>query len=113
MWYLMFLALFALGFIFLFLSIRMEKAGNSYWNLIFAMLSAVIWLVLALSNLQLEFPYQYYNASSDAVELGYNVYTSPIAPYSTYIFILFFWITFFYFIAMVYDKWASHKKRGW
>ena len=107
MWYILFLAFFILAILFLFLAIKMEN--TEYWNIMFTLLSMSLWLILSLSVMKIEFPYQFYNATTDAVELGYNYYTSPISYYESYIFGLMFIITLIYFLAMIWDKWYNYK----
>lgn len=107
MWWVIYIVLIALGFFFIILAIR--KEDNPFWNMIGALISCVIWMILMFSGMQLEFPYQFYNYTTEAVELGYNIYSSPISPYLTYVFMLFFIITFIYFLAMVWDKWYNYK----
>ena len=107
MWYILFIAFFILAILLFLLAIKLEN--NEFCNIVFPIISCGLWLILAIDGMKLEFPYQFYNSTSEAVELGYNFYTSPVSWYVSYLFILMFWITLIYLLAMIWDKWYNYK----
>ena len=84
MWHVMFILLFLLGIILLLFSVELEK--HPFWNLAAGFMSSIIWLILSLSQMEIEIPYTMYNASSNAIETGSQVFSSDISPYLVYFF---------------------------
>ena len=84
MWYVMFILLFLLGLILMVFSVEYEK--HPFWNLVSGFLSSMIWLIISLSQMVIEIPYQMYNVSSGMVETGVHEYTSLVNVYLTYFF---------------------------
>jgi len=105
----MFFVLLILAVLFIIFAIEYE--GNAFWNLISIVLSTVLWFILALGVIQLERPYTMYNASSGMIESGYSVYTSPISPFLSYVFMGMAVIMMIYLFAMTYDKYINYKVR--
>lgn len=103
----MFIMFFILAIVMLLIAIANE--GHDYWNISASFISATLWLILALSQMELEIPWQMMNTSSNAIETGYHTFSSPISPYLVYFFVLMFWICFIYFLAMIWDKWYNYK----
>lgn len=105
---LMFIMLLVFAILFIVFAIEFEH--NSFWNLISIVLSAVLWFILALSVMQIERPYEIYNASSGVVETGYHTFTSPVSPFISYIFMGMGVIMMIYLFAMTYDKYINWKE---
>ena len=104
----MFILFFFLALIMILLSISLENK-NSFWNIVGAIVSSVLWLILSLTQMEIEIPYTAIR-SNDTIVTGVHTYTSPISPYLTYFFVLLFWLCFIYLIAMVYDKYINRKE---
>jgi len=96
-------------FAILFIIFAIEYEGNPFWNLVSIVLSSVLWFILALSVMQIERPYEMYNATSGNIETGYHVFTSPVSPFITYIFVGMGIITMIYLVAMVYDRYMEYR----
>jgi len=68
---------------------------------VFALVSAVLWLISALGSFQIEYPYEMYNATSSAIETGVHT-IEPVAA-TAYIFMILGIIMFFSFLALVFE----------
>jgi len=64
-----------------------EYHDNSFWELVFIVLDIPLWFILGLSNMQIERPYEMYNASSGQIETGIHTVYSPDSPFIAYIFL--------------------------
>jgi len=102
----MFILFFLLAVLMLVIALYLED--NPFWNITGTLISAVLWLILGLSQMQIEIPYTAIR-TNDTIVTGYHTFTSPISPFITYFFILMFWICFIYLLAMVWDKWYNYK----
>ena len=83
---------------------------NEYWTIVGATICCVLFMVLALGCVQLERPYEIFNSTSGAIETGIHSYTNEVTIYTSYVFLIFFGATLFYFIVKVFDI-AYSKKR--
>ena len=101
MWNIMFIILFIFAVVMLIFSVVYEK--NYYWNLVGAALSSFTFLILALSQMELQFPYQFIVSNNTTVVTGVHTYTDPISPYLTYYFFGLFAITQIYLWSIVWD----------
>lgn len=109
MWNVMFVMLFIFAIVMLIFSVVYER--NGYWNLLGAFISSITWLVLSLSQMQIEIPYQFYNETTNTTITGSHVFSSPISPYLTYFFFGLFVVTQLYVWAMVWDKKVTLKEK--
>jgi len=107
MWHVMFIMLFILGLILLLFSVEYEK--NMFWNLCAGFMSSIIWLMISLSQLEIEIPYTMYNVSSSSIESGSHVFTSPISPYLVYLFLSMFIVMQIYTWVKVWDYGRSDR----
>jgi len=92
--FLMFLAI-------LFIILSIEYDFGIYWNVIFILTSAMLFYLLAASIMQIEIPWQIFNATSGNVETSYHTFSSPISPYLSYLFMLFGSVIMIYFVAYI------------
>jgi len=106
MWYINYFVFVTLAVLFLLLAIY--KENNPFLNIVGSLLSCVTWLILTLSQLEIEIPYTAIR-SNDTIVTGIHSYTSPISPFLVYFFLLMFIVTFLYFLAMIWDKWYNYK----
>jgi len=106
MWVVQYLIFVVLAVLFLLLAIYNED--HPFWNIVGAIISSVLWLILTLSQLVIDFPYIALR-SNDTIVTGFYSYTDPLAPFLSYIFLMMFWLTFIYLMAMVWDKWYNYK----
>lgn len=72
-----------------------------FWDIVFIMSSIIIWFTLAVSVMDLESPYTLYNATSGNIETGYHTTQSSVAPYISYLFILFGAVMMVYFVGYI------------
>lgn len=68
-----FVLLLVLAIILLLVGIRYE-GEHDYWNILSILFSAVIFIALAFAVMDIEIPYQFYNATSGNAETGYQVH---------------------------------------
>lgn len=82
----MFICVLIIALVFLLIVILFEDEINPIW--IFGMLifDIALWWSLAAGNLEIEYPYQIYNATSGNIETSYQVFSSKTSPALTYIF---------------------------
>jgi hypothetical protein len=100
---------------FLFSSIKMHE--DFFWGAILAFWSIILWFILATSILEMETPYQIYNATSGNIETGLQVYTFKTAPEMIYLFYLFaivttIYFTVYYIFIPVYNMFFKDETRG-
>lgn len=67
--------IFFMALIFLLMAIELEQK-HLYWNIGFAFLSAICFLVLAIGQLDLQIPTQYWNVTSNKYQTGSYTYVS-------------------------------------
>jgi hypothetical protein len=60
-----------------------------YWDMIFILVSIIIFFTLSASIMDIETPYSLYNATSGNIETGYHTVQSDISPYLSYLFMFF------------------------
>lgn len=105
-WLFMMLMVFAI--LLMFFSIEYFKDKDYFWSFAFALLSTVLWFLLASSVLEIEQSYQMFNSTSGEVEEGIHIITSKIAPEMVYLFmipgIIMFIFTVLQVFTAVYDS---------
>ena len=106
MWSVLFIMLFCMAVLFWIIALKYES--NPFWNITSIMLSCIIWLILSLSNMVIEFPYVAIQ-SDDTIVTGVYTYTSSISPFLVYLFLGFFILSFIYLLVMIWDKWYNYK----
>ena len=104
----LFMLFLILAIILFFVSIAQDL--RVFWNTTITIIDILLWYILAAAIMQIEIPYQIYNASSSQIETGHHTFTSPISPYIMYFFYMMATITFIYFVAYIlgpaiYKKW--------
>jgi len=92
--------LLAFAFIFMVLAIEFT---DKFWKTTFLLLDIVIWFFLAASVMEIEIPYQFYNASSDTLESGYQIFTGKIGVVLPYFFLMFAAIMIIYFVKVIFQ----------
>lgn len=75
-----------MAILFMFASIEKMRERDWFWSFIFTLLCTVIWFILAASILEVETPYEMYNATSGQIETGIHTVTSKVAPEMVYFF---------------------------
>jgi len=90
----MFLVLIIVAILFLLLSI--EYQDNKFWCVTFILLDTVIWFLLAAAVMNIEVPYEMYNATSGRIETGYHT----LMTFDNTVMVLFF--AMFGIIMMIY-----------
>jgi hypothetical protein len=89
-----------IALIFMFLVILREN--GFFWNIVFILLSIILFFVCATGIMQLEIPYQFYNITTDTVETGYHQIHLVENVYLSYFFYGLAVIMLIYFVAYVY-----------
>lgn len=96
-----------LVFAILLIIFSLEYEGNPFWNLVSIAFSAMLWFVLALSNMEIERPYVLYNASAGVIQEGIHTVSSPVSPFIVYIFAGMGVIMTLYLIARVFGQYIE------
>ena len=95
-----FVLLLMMAFIFVGLSILRDN--GFFWNTVFILVSIILFLVLAGGIMDIETPYQMYNATSGNIETGYHHFYKVEMVYLSYLFYMFAVIMVIYNVAYVY-----------
>jgi hypothetical protein len=104
--------LIILAFLFMVLGITKFKEQDYLWSFTFTLLSTVIWYILAVSIMELEVPYEMFNATSGNIETGVHTYTSKVSPEMVYFFIMMAAINIIFTVLQVFVAVGSiFKKR--
>lgn len=90
--------IFFMALIFLLMAIELEQR-HIYWNIGFAFISALCFLILAIGQLDLDIPMQYWNETSGMYETGSYTYISinniPLVTLFFGIFVIIFIYAFY------------------
>ena len=97
-------------FAILLIILAIEYHDNPYWELVFIVLDIPLWFILALSNMQIERPWEMYNVSSNQIETGIHIVSSPVSPYLTYFFMGIGLVMMIYMIVVI---WGSFYEKSW
>lgn len=81
----MFMLFILIAVIFILLSIVIDEE-EAYWKILFTVLAASIFFILALTNLNIETAYTYYNSTTGITEMDYSPYIDESSTYLTYFF---------------------------
>jgi hypothetical protein len=100
--------LIVLAFILIFISVELERE-HDYWNIISIFLSALIFIVLIFGTLNIETPYQIYNATSGNIETGYQSY--GLSYSLMYLWLGFAIAAYAYFFLLLFKPFFI--KKGW
>lgn len=98
----MFMLFIIIAVIFILLSIMVDE-NEPYWKLLFIVLATVVWFILALSNLNIETAYTYYNSTTGITEMGYSPYIDESSTYMTYFFGLMGVLCMIYVLVLLFD----------
>jgi hypothetical protein len=102
----MFVILMLIAILLLVFAIVFED--NAFWQLTAITLSSALWFILALSTLEIEIPYEFYNGATGLIETGSHTYSNP---YIVYIFALMGVLTTIYLVVMTFDKYITYKPK--
>jgi len=86
---------------FLFMYLAIELQNNTFWCSTIILADTFIWFLLAASVLEIEIPYEMYNATSGQIETGTHIWSSKIAPALVYFFMMFAVIMMIYGVGYV------------
>jgi len=87
---------------FIFVGISILRDNGFFWNTVFMLVSIILFFVLAAGIMDIETPYQMYNATSGNIETGYHHFYLEENIYFSYLFYLFAVIMIIYDVAYVY-----------
>ena len=107
MWAVMFVILFVFAVVMLLFGVIYESR-NDYWNLIGVAISSFTFLILSLSQLEIQFPYTAIQTNNTIIS-GVTTYTDPISPYLVYYFFGLFVLTQLYIWSSIWD---IYNKKG-
>jgi len=79
------------------LSVEYYREKNYFWAWVFTLLCMTTWFFLAGSTLEIEKPYQMFNATSGNIETGIHTITSKTSPEQLYFYMLLGIIMFLFF----------------
>lgn len=88
----LFVLFFMVALVFLLLSVEFTSSSDpktnfiAVWGVFFLFASTILWFVLGAAVMEIEYPWEAYNASSGNVETGVHVFRSDISPYISYFF---------------------------
>ena len=71
----LFVILFILGIIMLVLSKESEDEEEPYWGIGLALIATIIFFSLSFGVMNINQPYEIYNATSGNIETGFHIYT--------------------------------------
>jgi hypothetical protein len=86
-----------LDFLFMFLSIEYYMKKQWFWAWVFTLVGMTTWFFLAASTLEIEQPFQIYNASSGMIETGIHTITSKTSPEQLYFYMMLGVVMFLFF----------------
>jgi hypothetical protein len=98
----MFICVLSLAVIFFVIPLLFEDRIQKQWLLGIVVFDIVLWAGLSISQFEIEIPYQLYNATSGAIETGYQSFTSNSYSFLYYIFLAPALIMFIYMNYMVF-----------
>jgi hypothetical protein len=108
----MFILIFAFAFLFMLFGIFID---DKFWKNVFILTDIVLWFFLAASVMEIEIPYQFYNATSGNLETGYQIFTGKIGATLPYFFVMFASIMIVYWVKVLYQdtigKATTYKQR--
>lgn len=110
----MFIVILALALLLFFVIMFFEKDIQTQWLIGLIIFDIALWWALASAQLEIEVPYEIYNASSDKIETGVHYVRSKTAPALTYVFsapavIMFIYLSYniFMIILRFYKKYLG------
>ena len=86
----------------LFATVSIFHDSGFFWNIIFILISIILFFILAVGIMSIETPYQMYNATSGNIETGYHTYYLIENIWYSYLFYMFAVIMMIYSVAYVY-----------
>lgn len=98
----MFMLFMLIGIIFIIMSLVTDEK-EAYWKILFIVLAATIFFILALMNLNIETPYSYYNETTGVTEMAYDPYIDESSTYLSYFFGLLGCLCMFYMVILIFD----------
>jgi uncharacterized membrane protein len=99
-----------IAIILIFLAILLTIYGINERSIAFTLISAILWLIIALFMLQgIEVPYEMFNATSGNIETGVHVIQTNLDPLS-YLFTGFGAILFILSITFMLEAFSDYRK---
>jgi hypothetical protein len=84
-----------------------------YWTTCLCIVTFILFIVCAAGIMELEQPYQFYNASSTSLETGYHQIITEENVYLSYLFEAFAIFVLLFFVAYIFKYVGDFlKKRG-
>jgi hypothetical protein len=103
-----------LAVLFIVISLLIEEE-EAFWKILFVVISASLWFILALSNLNIETPYTFYNSTSGNTEMNYSAYIDESSIYYSYFFGMMGCLCIIYLVVLIfgaYYKYIDDKENG-
>ena len=100
-----------MALVFMLLTFEKIYARDYFWAFIFSFICIFLWYFLAASILEVEIPYEIYNATSGQIETGSHMYTSKVAPELVLFFQMMASIMFIFNVFIVFIGLSDYLKR--
>jgi hypothetical protein len=110
----MFMLFILIGIIFIIMSIATADE-EAFWKILFIVLAAGIFFILALTNLNIETAYTYYNSTTGITEMDYSPYIDESSTYLSYLFGGMGCLCMIYMIILIfgeYYRYIDNKEEG-
>ena len=114
----MFICILMLAIIIFFMIILLDDEIPLVWIFGLMIFDIAIWYLLASGNLEIEIPYQIYNATTGNIETSYQIFSSKTSPALTYVFsapavLMIIYMNYFIY-TLIRDFYKNIKeRRGW
>ena len=99
----MFMLLLITAILFIILCLKTDEKKEPYWKILFISLAVVLFFILALSNLNIQTPYTFYNSTSGDTEMKYDIFVDEASTYLSYFFALMALLCMIYIIILIFD----------
>jgi uncharacterized membrane protein HdeD (DUF308 family) len=103
----MFMLFIVIGIIFIIMSLATDEE-EAFWKILFIVLAASIFFILALTNLNIETAYPAYNATTGATTMEYSPYIDESSTYLTYFFGLMGCLCMIYMIILMFGEYYRY-----
>ena len=106
----LFAMLLVMAILFLMLSIFMPEK-ETYWRIMFCVLSMTVWFLLAFYNLDIETAYPCYNSTTGNTTLVFNTYLDDKAIYLTYVFSMIGLLCIIYLLILIFGEYYEYMDK--
>ena len=112
----MFLVLLFIAVLFLWLSITLERE-NTYWNMMFLVMSTVLWFILSIQWMNIQTFYPTFNTTTGNTTAYYDLFVEESSLYLSYFFLLMGILCMIYILIVVfgiyYERLDEKEEKNW